>query len=104
MCEEWKADFKKFYEWSMSNGYSDGLTLDRIDVNGNYEPNNCRWATTKIQSRNTTRNKLLTFEGQTKTIAEWAEIKKMKYCVLWNRVYRLGWTVEKALNTASEPR
>ena len=52
VCEEWKNDFMSFYNWSMENGYSDDLSLDRIDNDGNYEPNNCRWATRTIQSRN----------------------------------------------------
>jgi hypothetical protein len=52
VCEEWKTDFKAFYDWAVANGYQDGLTLDRIDPDGNYEPQNCRWATWKEQAAN----------------------------------------------------
>lgn len=52
VCNEWKDDFKAFYDWAMSNGYSDDLTIDRVDVNGNYEPPNCRWVTMKEQAQN----------------------------------------------------
>lgn len=52
MCNEWKNDFMNFYNWAMSNGYDDKLSIDRIDVNGNYEPSNCRWVTMKEQCKN----------------------------------------------------
>ena len=52
VCEEWKNDFKAFYDWAMGNGYKKGLSIDRIDNDGNYEPSNCRWTTNIIQSRN----------------------------------------------------
>ena len=52
ICDEWKNSFHSFYDWSISNGYQDNLTIDRIDNNGNYEPSNCRWVTMAVQSRN----------------------------------------------------
>lgn len=53
ICQEWRQDFVCFYEWALANGYDDNLSIDRIDVNGNYEPSNCRWTTQTVQSRNT---------------------------------------------------
>jgi hypothetical protein len=72
-------------------------TIDRIDYNGNYEPSNIRWATKKEQQRNTRRNIRLTHNGQTKCIAEWAEVLNMSIRTLYSR-YRLGWFVENILN------
>lgn len=53
ICDEWKNDFMSFYNWAIANGYEDGLSIDRIDVNGNYEPSNCRWTNNTVQARNT---------------------------------------------------
>lgn len=72
MCEEWKEDFLTFYLWSISHGYKDNLTIDRIDNNGNYEPNNCRWITHAEQQRNRTNNIFIEKCGVNKTISEWA--------------------------------
>jgi len=86
VCDEWKNDFNAFYEWAINNGYSDELTIDRIDVNGNYDPSNCRWATVKQQSNNTRFNHYFTFNGETKTITEWAEIKGVRRETLLRRI------------------
>ena len=99
VCEEWQKDFLTFYHWAIANGYNETLTIDRIDVNGNYEPNNCRWATQKEQQNNRSNNRLIAYNGETHTISEWAEIKNINVTVLWQRLYRCNWGIEKALET-----
>lgn len=100
ICEEWE-DFSTFRKWAMSNGYFDGckLSIDRIDVNGNYCPENCRFVTSKTQANNTRRNHLLSFNGVTKTISEWSDITGLPQKLIRNRIAVLGWSVEKALTT-----
>lgn len=71
----WKHDYLAFKNWAMANGYSKDLTIDRINVDGNYEPDNCRWATDKQQSNNKGNNRCVEFENQVHTLAEWSEIK-----------------------------
>ena len=73
VCDEW-LEAKNFIDWAFKNGYEEGLTLDRIDVNGNYEPSNCRFITNKEQQRNKRNSRFLEIEGQVKTVSEWAEI------------------------------
>lgn len=96
VCEEWQNDFMAFYSWAIANGYLEGLTIDRIDVNGNYEPSNCRWVTMREQSNNTRRNHLIEYKGETHTISEWARITKINVHTLSNRINR-GWSIERAL-------
>ena len=74
ICNEWLESYENFRDWAMANGYRDDLSIDRIDVNGNYEPNNCRWTDMKTQQRNRRNNHLVTFNNETKCITEWAEI------------------------------
>lgn len=88
VCDEWKNDFVSFYNWAMANGYQDDLTIDRIDVNGNYEPSNCRWATKLQQQRNTTRLRKITYKNETHCISEWAELLGLKYSTLYYRFRR----------------
>lgn len=98
ICEEWEKDFQKFYNWAMGNGYEENLTIDRIDVNGNYEPDNCQWVTMKEQANNTTRNRIIKYNGESKTLKQWAEILGFDESVLRNRLNR-GWSVERAIET-----
>lgn len=74
VCKEWDYSFEKFYEWAISNGYTDSLTLDRKDVNGNYEPDNCRWISQKEQQNNRRNNHWLEMNGEIHTFAEWIDI------------------------------
>lgn len=77
VCIEWKNDFMSFYNWAIENGYKDDLTIDRIDVNGNYEPSNCRWVTKKEQQRNKRNNRYITYSGKTLCLADWARLLKI---------------------------
>ena len=74
MCDEWNDDFIAFYNWSMNSGYRDYLTLDRIDNNGDYCPENCRWVDRRTQQNNLRRNVYLEYAGLKKMIPEWAKI------------------------------
>ena len=95
VCKEWK-NFVSFYEWAISNGYKDGLTIERKDSTKGYNPYNCKWATKKEQANNTERNHYITYNGETHTMAQWAEITGMTYETIRKRIKR-GWPVERAL-------
>lgn len=99
VCDEWKDDFQVFYDWSMSHGYSDDLTIDRIDNDKGYSPDNCRWVTHSEQMRNTSQNHMITFAGKTQTIGDWAMELGINHQTLCARVNDYGWTVERALTT-----
>lgn len=97
VCKQWEHDFMAFRTWSLDNGYKEGLSIDRIDSNKDYEPSNCRWVTPLIQSNNTSRNHILTYHGESKTMAEWAAEVGIKYSTLRSRVNSYKWPIEKAL-------
>lgn len=96
VCQAWKDNYKAFFDWAVANGYDDTLTLDRIDVNGGYFPNNCRWVTPKVQANNTRVNHILKFKGNSMTLAEWGDATGIPRSVLYKRLKR-GWSVEKVL-------
>ena len=98
VCDEWRSSYEAFRDWSISSGYRDDLTIDRIDFNGPYCPENCRWISVKEQNNNRRDNHILTFNGETKTMAEWTELAGFGRTVIQHRLQR-GWSVEKALTT-----
>ncbi|WP_455945475.1 hypothetical protein [Eubacterium ramulus] len=98
VCDEWlgKDGFKNFMEWSFANGYSDKLTIDRIDNNGNYEPKNCKWSTRKEQANNTRATIFLEYNGKSHSLTEWSEITGLSKATIYTRL-RKGFSNEKAL-------
>lgn len=98
MYNEWKDNFKSFYDWSMSNGYTDELSIDRIDNNKGYFPDNCRFVDKIVQANNKRNNRLLTYNGETHTVAEWGRILNISRSTLFSRL-NMGWTVERMLTT-----
>lgn len=96
ICNEWLEDFENFYKWSMKNGYSDNLTIDRINVDGDYEQSNCRWATMKVQQNNKTTNKIIIINGISKTLKEWSDETGIKSVTIQRRL-ALGWKEEDLL-------
>lgn len=98
ICKSWKNTFINFYKWAISNGYADNLTIERCDNNGNYTPSNCRWATRMEQCRNQRSNILLTYNGETLCLADWAKRKGMRVTTLRGRINK-NWTTDEALGT-----
>ena len=102
ICEEW-LKFENFYKWSLENGYTEILEIDRINVNGNYEPNNCRWVTTKENANNRRNSRYITIEGITKTIRQWENEYNICPGTMSARV-KSGWTGKKLLAPAIKGR
>lgn len=99
VCKEWKNDVVSFYNWAMANGYKEGLTIDRIDNNGNYEPTNCRWATLQEQANNKRNNHYVFYHGIKHSLADWCRILKLNYNTIRNRLNSYHYTPEEAFET-----
>lgn len=99
VCNEWLGEygFINFYNWAYSHGYLEELTIDRINNDGNYEPDNCRWVTMMVQNSNSRHTHMLEYKGTKKNISEWAREKGMSRDTLIKRL-RSGWELERALN------
>lgn len=106
VCDEWRNDFSSFRDWAVRNGYNEEklasginkLTLDRIDVNGNYCPQNCRWVDMSIQNNNKRNIRKYYYNGETHTITEWSKIKNISFMTLYDRLNKLHWSIDRALN------
>lgn len=99
VCDEWIGEngFINFYNWAITNGHSDDLSLDRIDNNGGYSPENCRWATKKEQARNRRSNRYLPYNGVTKLISDWSYEVGISQKTISDRIDKFGWSIERAL-------
>ena len=90
VCSEWKNNFEAFYDWAISNGYKDGLSIERKDVDGDYCPENCEWIEFKKQARNKRNTLYIEINGETKRLKEWCEIYDANYKTVYQRIYRYG--------------
>lgn len=97
--DEWLLDINKFYQWSLDNGYINGLTIDRIDVHKGYAPNNCRWVGVAEQNRNKTTTIYVEYKGETRTLSSVLHENGIvnNYSVYVNRITRYGWDIDKTL-------
>lgn len=97
VCQEWKDDFNSFLKWSLKNSWMQGLTIDRINNDGNYEPNNCRWVS-RIEQLSNRRNSIyITYNGETKTEKEWAKLLNISYTAFRKRIKNWG-NLTKVMN------
>lgn len=104
ICDEWRNDYAAFRTWALENGYDDSVpkgvkTLDRIDNDGDYSPNNCTWHNMEEQSNNRSSNRVLEYNGEKHTAAQWARILGFERHTILHRIDKLGWDVERALTT-----
>ena len=93
VCDEWMEKYENFRDWALENGYSDKLTIDRIDNNGNYTPSNCRWATMKEQSNNRRSNVYITYKGKTKNLKQWSEYTGIPLTTLCRKIRKNNYSI-----------
>lgn len=98
ICDDWKNSYVKFRDWALENGYDSGLSIDRINVDGNYCPENCRWIDCVAQANNRRSNRIFTFNGETHNLKEWSNILGINYKKLHRRISS-GWNFERAILT-----
>jgi len=101
VCDEWLDNFIRFYNWAIETGYKEGLSINRINNNGNYEPDNCEWIYQKTQMLNTRRNRKCTYHNKNQTLSQWANEYGVNLNTLYSRINH-GWDIDKALNTPTK--
>lgn len=106
ICDEWIAEdgFGSFVEWALKSGYKSDLTIDRIDVDNDYSPENCRWITKKENSNNKRNNRYIKYNNETKTLAQWAEMYGLRQCELKRRLDFLQLPIGLALTMEAKPK
>lgn len=109
LCDEWQNDFSAFRDWALDNGYDETAkrgecTIDRIDNNKDYSPDNCRWTNMKIQCNNRSDNRLIEYNGCVHTLSEWANVLNVNKNSLNNRINNLKWSIEKSFTTPIKSR
>ena len=99
VCDEWQHDFKAFYDWSISHGWEKGLEIDRIDTDGNYCPSNCRYVSHKFNTNNKRNNHTVEYNGEKMSLTQSIEKSGcgLKYSIVFERIHKLGYSIEKAL-------
>lgn len=98
ICKSWMK-YLNFKEWALMNGYSDNLSIDRIDNNKGYYPSNCRFVTPKQNANNCRSNHIVEFDGKRLTLTQWQERTGIHHATLRHRIKKLGWSIEKSLTT-----
>jgi hypothetical protein len=98
ICEEWSKSFEEFHAWAIEFGFKEGLTIERVRVNGNYEPSNCVWIPKNEQPKNRRSCVIISYKGVTENASYWSEKTKIPSKVITQRIRR-GWSVEKTLMT-----
>lgn len=98
VCEEWQNP-ERFFEWAKQSGYGDDMTIERVDNDLGYSPENCRWATMKEQENNRSNSRLFTMDGKTQTLALWCDEYGQSYKTVYKRIFVLGWDFEKAITS-----
>ena len=101
VCDEWVDNYLEFKEWAMKNGYDEKLSIDRIDNNGNYTPENCRWVDVKTQSNNRETNVLIKYQGVERTLKEWCTLLNLNYNTVYYR-YAKGYGIDEMFKSDLE--
>ncbi|MCC2383532.1 hypothetical protein [Bacillus cereus] len=97
VIEEWEADYLVFMEWALENGYKDGLSIDRIDVNKGYLPENCRWVTRDVQANNKRNTIMIDYKGKEQSLKRWCEELNLNYYTIHSRITRRNYSPIEAL-------